>query len=195
MLENLRDGWYKVTELEPAHGFTIKEPATQEVYIEGGESKSLTFENVPLNAIVVHKTDSVTGEALGGATFQLRYLGGASGTGGTVIGQRTTGANGHLSSTGLYTTNANGEIRISGITGTIVVKETRTIEGYTIDEATRTQTLTVNPEDTQTLTFYNTPGTTLTIQKYIEGTDYEPLEGVIFLITDSAGTPLGPSNG
>ena len=43
VLEGLRDGWYKVTELEPAHGFTIKEPATQEVYIEGGESKSLTF--------------------------------------------------------------------------------------------------------------------------------------------------------
>ena len=31
-LDMLRDGWYKVTELEPAAGFTIKEPATQEVY-------------------------------------------------------------------------------------------------------------------------------------------------------------------
>lgn len=66
MLEGLRDGWYRVTELEPAPGFTIKEPATQEVYIEGGGNKSLTFENVPLNAIVVHKTDSVTGEAWAG---------------------------------------------------------------------------------------------------------------------------------
>ena len=76
-----------------------------------------------------------------------------------------------------------------------MVKENQTIPGYTIDPATQTQTVTVNPEDTQSLTFYNTPGTTLTIQKYIEGTDYEPLEGVTFLITDSAGTPLGPSNG
>ena len=66
-------------------------------------------------------------------------------------------ANGHLSSLGLYTTGQNGEIRISGVTGTIVAKETRTIEGYTIDEATRTQTVQVNPEDTQTLTFYNDP--------------------------------------
>ena len=47
MLEGLRDGWYRVTELEPAPGFTIKEPATQEFYIEGGGNKSLTFENVP----------------------------------------------------------------------------------------------------------------------------------------------------
>ncbi len=43
----LRDGWYKVTELEPAAGFTIKQPATQEFYIKGGESKTVTFENVP----------------------------------------------------------------------------------------------------------------------------------------------------
>ena len=39
----LRDGWYKVTELEPAAGYTIKQPATQEFYIKGGESKVITF--------------------------------------------------------------------------------------------------------------------------------------------------------
>ena len=66
-------------------------------------------------------------------------------------------ANGHLSSKGLYTTNENGEIRISGVTGTIVVKETKTIEGYTIDPASQSQTVVVNPADTQTLTFYNQP--------------------------------------
>ncbi len=51
----LRDGWYKVTELEPAAGYTIKQPATQEFYIKGGESKVITFENVPKNAIIVEK--------------------------------------------------------------------------------------------------------------------------------------------
>ena len=100
-MEGLRDGWYKVTELEPAPGFTIKEPATQEFYITGGKDKTVTFQNVPLNAIVVEKYDSVTGEALGGARFQLRFLGGASGTGGTVIGQKVTGSNGMAIWTGL----------------------------------------------------------------------------------------------
>lgn len=38
-----------------------------------------------------------------------------------------------------------------------MVKETKTISGYTIDPATQTQTVEVNPEDTQTLTFYNNP--------------------------------------
>ena len=46
---------------------------------------------------------------------------------------------------------------LSGITGTVVVTEIKTIEGYTIDEETRTQTVVINPNDTQTLTFYNTP--------------------------------------
>lgn len=38
-----------------------------------------------------------------------------------------------------------------------MIKETKTIEGYTIDEATRIQTVEVNPEDTQTITVYNDP--------------------------------------
>ena len=45
-LENVKDGWYKVTELEPASGYQIKEPATQECFIEAGASKTLTFENI-----------------------------------------------------------------------------------------------------------------------------------------------------
>ena len=89
----------------------------------------------------------MTHEPLAGVEFELTYA-----DGGYVDAD-----SGHLSSKGLYTTDQNGEIRISGVTGTIVVKETKTIPGYTIDEATRVQTVEVNPEDTQTLTFYNDP--------------------------------------
>ena len=135
--------------------------------------------------LVVKKLDKLTGEPLAGVEFELTYA-----EGGFV-----DDANGHLSSKGLYTTDSKGEIRISGITGTIVIKETRTLPGYTMDPATSTQTVTVNPADTQTITVYNTPGNTLTIQKYIEGTSNEPLAGVTFLITDSGGTPLGPNKG
>lgn len=64
---------------------------------------------------------------------------------------------GTLSSTGLYRTDKAGKITISGISGTVVVAEIETIPGYTIDENSRTQTVAVNPNDTQTLYFYNTP--------------------------------------
>jgi hypothetical protein len=80
---------------------------------------------------------------IAGAQFQLTYA-----NGGYVDND-----NGHLSSNGLYTTDANGEIRISGVTGTIVAKEVKAADGYTIDPATQTQTVTVNAADTQTLTF------------------------------------------
>ena len=79
--------------------------------------------------------------------------------------------------------------------GTIVATETASIPGYTIDEATRTQTVVVYPNDTQTLYFYNKPETTLVLQKFIEGTNNEPLAGVEFLVTDSSGAVVGPNNG
>ena len=53
----------------------------------------------------------------------------------------------------------------------------------------------VHPNDTQTLYFYNKPETTLVLEKFIKGTDREPLAGVEFLVTDGAGTVIGPNNG
>lgn len=99
-LTNLRDGWYKITELEPPTGYSIKE-ATQEVYIQSGTSKALTFENISLSALVVWKYDSITGEAVSNAVFQVKYLTSTSGTGGTVIGTYRTSANGSFTVTGL----------------------------------------------------------------------------------------------
>ena len=92
--KRLYPGEYTVTEVEPAPGFQMLEPSTQKIILHGSESKTLTFQNTPLNAIVVEKYDSVTHEALPGCTFQLRFLGGTSGTGGTTIGQKVTGKNG-----------------------------------------------------------------------------------------------------
>ena len=90
ILPEIKDGWYKVTELEPASGYAIKEPATQECFIAGGESNVLTFENTPLSAIIIRKVDSESGQPLEGAWFRIRYLGGTSSTGGTVVGEYST---------------------------------------------------------------------------------------------------------
>ena len=44
-------------------------------------------------------------------------------------------------------------IRIDGIIGTVVAKEVKAVPGYVIDQSTQVQTVTVNPMDTQTLTY------------------------------------------
>ena len=183
VLEGLRDGWYKVTELEPAPGFTIKEPATQEFYITGGKDKTVTFQNVPLNAIVVEKYDSVTGEALGGATFQLRYLGGASGTGGTVIGQKVTGSNGMAIWTGLEP-------------GAYVVEEVDPADGYSIIQSSETVYLADNGEQSViTVRFENMPDGNLFIRKVCSVNPSVTLADAEFKITYADGTLIGDSNG
>ena len=73
---SLRDGWFRVKELEPAPGFALADPDTQEAFIAAGEGHTFRFLNRPLSAISVWKYDSETGAAIEGAVFQVRVLAG-----------------------------------------------------------------------------------------------------------------------
>ena len=164
----------------------LLDDSPQHALIKSGETAHLQFLNQPVGNLIIRKVSSgPNGEPLEGVEFKITYADGSF----------VPDANGELSSNGIYYTNKSGEIRISGVVGTVVATETKTIPGFTIDEATRTQTVVVNPNDTQTLTFYNKPTTTLILQKYISGTKNEPLAGVQFLVTDSSGAVVGPNNG
>ena len=164
----------------------LLDDSPQHALIKSGETAHLQFLNQPAGNLIIRKVSSgPNGEPLEGIEFKITYADGSF----------VPDANGELSSNGIYYTNKSGEIRISGVVGTVVATETKTIPGFTIDEATRTQTVVVNPNDTQTLTFYNKPTTTLILQKYISGTKNEPLAGVQFLVTDSSGAVVGPNNG
>ena len=179
-LTGLRDGWYKVTEQEPPTGYAIKE-ATQEVYIQSGTSKVLTFENIPLSALIVWKYDSVTGEAVSNAVFQVKYLGGTSGTGGTVIGT--------------YKTSANGSFTVTGLKeGTYIVEELASDSGHVIDTAPQTAYISGKQQDVVQLYFGNSPKGSLLVKK-IDSVTREPLSDVEFLVTTSDGTVVGDANG
>ena len=164
----------------------LLDDSPQHALIKSGETAHLQFLNQPAGNLIIRKVSSGPNkEPLEGVEFKITYADGSF----------VPDANGELSSNGIYYTNKSGEIRISGVVGTVVATETKTIPGFTIDEASRTQTVVVNPNDTQTLTFYNKPTTTLILQKYISGTKNEPLAGVQFLVTDSSGAVVGPNNG
>lgn len=89
---------------------------------------------------------------------------------------------GKLSSNGLYWTNAEGQIVLSGITGIVVVTEVESIPGYTIDPNTQSQTVVVNPDDTQELWFYNSPVGGVEFTKVNEADKTETISGVTFEI-------------
>lgn len=80
-----------------------------------------------------------------GVKFEVKYAN----------GQYVDAAGGTLSSNGLYYTDSTGKINLSGITGTVIVTELESVPGFTIDPDTQSQTVTINPNDTQTLRFYN----------------------------------------
>lgn len=279
-LYNLKDGWYKITETEAPDGYKINDKA-QEIYLKAGENKEITFENTPLSGLVIKKVDGSTGAVLQGAKFRVRYLSGTSGTGGTVIGEYTTSANGTIvlnrlkagtyiveetkapdgymmsdapetvyvsgkeqdvitvefenykdggliirkldsetkqplagaefkvtkadgsfvpnqggatSSNGIYVTDQSGQIHITGVEAgtTLVVTETKAPDGYVLE--TVSQTVQINKNDVQTLTFYNKPDSGLIITKLDKRTG-EPLYGAVFKVTKDDGSVVGNANG
>lgn len=183
-ITNLAPGAYVLTEIKAPTGYVMDRASTNVVIGKNGDTQTVIVKNSKAGTLVIDKRDFLTGKPLQGVTFKVT----------TSTGEFVPAENGQISSNGLYFTDKDGKITIHGVVGTLVVTETATIPGYTIDEASRTQTVVVNPNDTQTLHFTNTPSTTLVIEKYIEGTT-TPLKGVTFLVTDSSGAVVGRSNG
>ena len=178
----LKSGWYKVTEEAPASGFAPADEPTQEFYLAGNENAVKIWENRPLSALVVFKYDEKTGAALQGAEFQIRYLGGTSGTGGTVIGT--------------YTTSENGSIILTRLkAGTYIVEETKASPFYSIDTPPQTVLLSGKDQDVVTLRFSNQPYGSVLIKKLADDANKTPLAGAAFLVTDDKGTFIGIANG
>lgn len=190
------NGRIVIPNLEPGITVTAKEirvpdgvvldSTPKSIEIKGGEGgQTLRFVNQKAGNLIINKVDGIDKHPLPGVTFKITYADGSN------VDQD----GGKTSSNGIYTTDANGQIKISGIVGTVKITEIETVPGYYIEEKYRTQTVEIRPNDTQTITIYNTPTQALVIQKFVTGSKDKPLAGVEFLVTDSDGTVLGPNNG
>ena len=179
---SLRDGWFRVKELEPAPGFALADPDTQEAFIAAGEGHTFRFSNRPLSAISVWKYDSETGAAIEGAVFQVRYLSGnTSGTGGTVIGT--------------YRTSVNGSFTVTGCkAGTYIIEELSSDGSHVIDTPPQTVYLSGEEQEVVQVYFGNSPKGSLLIKK-VSSADNSPISDVQFFVTESDGTVVGDSNG
>ena len=182
ILEGIEDGWLTIKETKPAPGYQLPEDPVTEVYVKGGENKTVTISNIPLSALVVYKQDSVTGEAISGARFQLKYLGGeVSGSGGTVVGT--------------YTTSANGSFTVTGLRkGYYICEELESDSGHVIDAAPQSFYISGKDQDIVTLYFSNAPKGVVLVKK-VSSADNSPLSDVEFLVTKSDGSVVGDANG
>ena len=178
----LRDGWFRVKELAPPAGFSIKDSDTQEAFIPAGKGHTFLFENTPLSALVVYKQDSVTGAGISGCRFQLKYLGGeVSGSGGTVIGNYVSSANGSFTATGLKK-------------GYYICEELESDGGHIIDSAPQSFYISGEDQDIVTLYFSNAPKGAVLVKK-VSSADNSPLSDVEFFVTTADGAVVGDRNG
>ena len=180
---SLRDGWFRIQELEPPKGFSLTESSTQEAFVAAGEGHTFRIYNRPNSAIVVWKYDSVHPEqAIEGAVFQVRYLSGnTSGTGGTVIGT--------------YRTSPNGSFTVTDCKpGTYIIEELSSDGSHVID--TPPQTVYISGEEQEVVQVYfgNSPLGSLLVKKASDS-DNTPLSGVEFFVTTSDGAVVGDANG
>ena len=181
-LYGLKDGWFKIKELEPPTGFALTDSSEQTAFVTAGKGHIFTIQNTPLSAIVVWKFDTKTGEALSNCLFEVRYLSGnTSGTGGTVIGQ--------------YRTSSNGSFTITGCkAGTYIIEELSSDGSHIISEAPKTVYISGEQQDIVSVYFGNAPKGNILVKK-VSSTDGTPLSDVEFLVTKADGSVVGNANG
>ena len=180
-IDNLDTGWYRVKEVEPPAGFMLKEPSEQTIYVEHDKTATVTFENIPKSALIIRKIDGETGAPLANAWFRIRYLGGTSGTGGTVIGT--------------YRTSANGSFTVTGLKkGTYIISELSSDGDHVIDTPPQTVYLSGQEQEVIQVYFGNSAKGALLVKK-VDASSGGPLSDVEFLVTKSDGSVVGDANG
>lgn len=168
-----------VQEIAAPDGYVLDSTA-QNIKIKENTSHSLTFYNQPKGSLIIIKRDTVTGEVLQGAEFTVTNS----------AGEFTAQSGGTISSNGIYTTDANGMIHLTNLPeDTYVVTETKAPDKYNLP-SNPSQTVKVNANDTQTLTFWNSPQSAMQIIK-IDADDKTPIKNVEFKISHKNGQVIG----
>lgn len=168
-IPDIQPGSYVIQEMQAKPGYLI-DNTPKTIEIKNHRTYTVEFFNQPKGALVVIKRDAQTGEPLEGVEFKIT----------TANGEFVPNDKGQTSTNGIYRTNADGEIVIKQLKpGAYLVTETRTLEDYILDAPP--QTVVVEANDMQVLTFTNTKKGCLLIEK-VDSVTKEPLSGVKFEI-------------
>ncbi|MDR1705551.1 MAG: Cys-Gln thioester bond-forming surface protein, partial [Clostridiales bacterium] len=212
ILPKVAPGWYIVTEVIPAPGFSLPDNPVTRLYLNPGENAYEAYTDgfylksgvsdrllavaaggdfllgaevidYPLNSIVIKKVSSVNGELLAGAAFEVRRVNEEmSGGSGTLIGR--------------YTTDNSGVIVITDLEpGGYIVEEVQAPPNYMLIENSKQQVwMKYDGTSIEELTFSNIPYGNLLVTKS-DALTGKPLQGARFRVTEGTGAVAGNTNG
>ena len=184
---DLRPGSYTIEEVSAPDGFELSGQDPIEFEIERSQEESIEicsepFENhVKTTAIEVTKQDSINGQLLPGAEFELTYS----------EGDYFDSASSFTPVTGV--TDENGVLRFEDLKpGTYELTETGAPEGYIADDTPIEVPVTlgdVHNEQTVGVTVDNDPFANITLTKVDSETETS-LNGAVFALEDDAGNAI-----
>lgn len=166
-LTGMEPDYYIVTEITAPNGYILSDEE-HTVEIVEGKVTTITLSNQKKSSLSILKIDSVTGQPLANATFEIGYKNGET--------------------IGRFTSDEDGFVRLPQIDpGLIVVTEITAPDGYIID--LREQEVLLNPGEEKILCFENTPASPVILKKVdMEG---NPLAGATFRLTKMNGELVG----
>ena len=113
-IPNLVAGTYEVTEISTPKPYILN-ATPQRVKMEGGDVKTLLFENTKYPTLIIQKTDGTTNKGIPNTTYKIEH----------------EKPNGTIETIGTFKTDANGRITLPYVeTGWYIITETIPAQGY-----------------------------------------------------------------
>lgn len=113
-LPELQAGTYEVTEISAPKDYIVNE-TPQRVKLEGGDEKTLLFENTKYPTLIVQKTDGTTNKGIANTTFKIEH----------------ENSDGTIETVGTFKTDVNGQIKLTNADpGWYILTETIPAQGY-----------------------------------------------------------------
>ena len=167
LAEDLPVGKYMVHETAAPTGYLLS-GTYQWAEVKSDSDAKLTFTNERISGLVLQALTLSGHQPLAGAVFEVYSL------------------NNKL--VGTFTTDATGVVQVPGLeSGTYIIKEVKAPDSYSIQTAT--QRVTVSARDYNTLNFYHTAHSALTINKK-DGLG-KPVENAAYRVTKANGDYVG----
>ncbi len=177
-------GTYIVHEQVPPVGYQVAPDQTVSVTANANAVVSFTGaeeDHITPASVTLHKVDAQSSGPLVGAVFDVAYSSGNNADFDQDLGTCTTGTDGSCAPAG----NDGTMLR----PGNYEIREIGAPPGYFLDPTTATQTVSLTPGESGSVTFADFELGSLTLRKSGDDTAYTPVEGAVFSVSGPSPSP------